>query len=98
MTSDKVYNSDELLTKMECCNLFCKKLKISQGSYYKFYRKFIKFHYAADLRNEFGGIHQRIPRIPRRVVIGLIHWLTGQYDKQHDPPMEELERFLAKSM
>jgi hypothetical protein len=41
MPNEPVYADDELLTKMECCNLFCRKLKISRYVYYKRYHKYI---------------------------------------------------------
>jgi hypothetical protein len=36
-----------------------------------------------------------MPRIPYRIVLGLIHRLSGQYNDQIDPPREELDRYLA---
>ncbi len=88
------YDTDELLTKMECCNLFCEKLKMSHWSYYKYYHIYIKFHYMKNLRDRAGRIHRRQPRIPREIALGLAHFLSGQYDPHKDPPRYILQEYL----
>lgn len=90
-------NDGELLTKTECLHLFCEKLKIGKNSYYKYYRKYIKFkHYGQEVTIN-GQMVKRLPRIPRKIAVGLIHLLNDSYDAQTDPPVEKLEQYMAQT-
>jgi hypothetical protein len=89
---------DELLTKTECRYLFMEKLKISKTGYYDDYHKSIRFHYLKKERDQFGNLHGRKPRIPRRIVIGLIHYLGGLYNEKFDPPLYELKPYVKEGV
>lgn len=87
-------SSDELLTKMECCELFCRQLKISKNTFYRYYRDHIKFRPTAFDRDVNGSIKGRLPRIPRRIALGLIHLLGNSHRIDEDPPVSELREFI----
>lgn len=76
----------ELLTPGELKNLFCELFKCSETTYYRKIRKQIKFrYYFVDC----------MPRIPRKIAIGLFHLLNESYDERRDPPVEKLKQFLV---
>lgn len=60
--SDKLneYQDDDLLTKTECRELFCKEFRIGKTSYYKNYHQFFRF--------KSYGVNGAIQRIPYRIV------------------------------
>lgn len=90
--SSTQYQPGDLLTKMECCSLFCDELRISRDSYYKYYRSWIKFKsYAQNIGPE-GKVEQKLQRIPYEVAQGLINRLCER-PGPGDPPDEVLEEF-----
>lgn len=93
MAKDK-YAPDELLTKMECCHLFCDKLKIGINSYYNYYYKHIKFKYYGKIINDDGEVEKRLPRIPYKIAMGLINLLQDRHDPKRDPKVETLLKYM----
>lgn len=74
----------DLLTKMECCALFCEKLRISRDSYYKYVRPKIKFKNVMDDLVSYSDKPAEIERIPYTIAIGIINKLMN--NKQPDDP------------
>lgn len=87
MPTDK-YNPDDLLTKMECCQLFCEKLRISQATYYRCYYPGIKFK-SYDAVS--GGL-ERIPFDVATAIIRLVKKGTAGLT-ENDPPLEVIAEF-----
>lgn len=87
------FEPGDLLTKMECCTLFCEKLRIGTNSYYKYYRPYIKFKNYGLEKDDEGNIRKRLPRIPYEIALGLIN-LMKEDRQPEDPSMQELKKFM----
>ena len=74
----------DLLTKMEVCDLFCEKLRISRDTYYKHIRPQLKFKSIGKELQSFGSQSTAIERMPYNVAVGIINKLTN--NKQPDDP------------
>lgn len=95
MKSDKTslpqYKDTDLLTKMECCQVFCHEFRIGKNTYYNSYRPFIKFHYYGKRMHSDGNLKPAIPRIPYKIVIAIINKIrktTSLSDPSHDEVLE----------
>jgi hypothetical protein len=86
----------DLLTKMECCDLFCEKLRISRATYYREIYPNIKFK---NITKEFKtwGVEPstNFERIPYDVVIGIINRLSGN-SQTGDPDYPTLTEYMER--
>jgi hypothetical protein len=89
-------NPNKLLTKMECCYLFCERLGISRQSYYDYHRDYIKFKPFGKKRGPDGNPVGRLYRIPYGIAVGIINVLTDCYDEENDPPMTKIREYMTK--
>lgn len=82
----------DLLTKMEVCRLFCKKLQISHDTYYKKIRPLLKFR---NLMDPLGFPAAAIPlseRMPYEIAVGIVNMMIG--NRQPDaPPQDKLKEY-----
>ena len=94
MKNWKSHDPNEMLTPMECLELFCRKFKYGKDSYYKYHRDYIKFRPTGYEESENGQIVEKNPRIPYRIALGMIHWVQGSYDPERDPAMEKMMNYM----
>ena len=73
---------------MECCQLFCERLRISQALYYRSYRPGIKFK---SYDNVTGGLE----RIPYNIASAIIRLIKKGMDglTEKDPSLREIAEF-----
>lgn len=82
----------DLLTKMEVCCLFCKKLQISYDTYYKKIRPLLKFR---NLMDPLGFPAAAIPlskRMPYEIAVGIVNLMIGNRQPD-DPPQDKLKEY-----
>lgn len=85
----------DLLTKMECCALFCEKLRISRDSYYKYVRPKIKFKNVMEDLTSYGKKSPGIERIPYTIAVGIINKLMNN-KQPDDPPNYDLKEYMKR--
>lgn len=83
----------DLLTKMECCAMFCRHMHFSQTIYYRSFRPYIKFKNYGPSHDKNDNPMPPIERIPFEVVIGLLNRVRETPDPS-DPPSEILDDFI----
>jgi hypothetical protein len=95
MANGTTHDPNEMLTPMECLELFCRKFKYGKDSYYKYHRDYIKFRPTGYEESENGQIVEKNPRIPYRIALGMINWLQGTYNQDRDPAMQIIMNYMA---
>lgn len=85
----------DLLTKMECCALFCDKLRISRDSYYNYIRPKLTFKNVMEDLTGYGEKSPGIERIPYTIAIGIIHKMMNN-KQPDDPPGYELNEYIDR--
>ncbi|MEX0719944.1 MAG: hypothetical protein WD059_04690 [Balneolaceae bacterium] len=79
------YKDEDLLTKMECCRVFCQELRIGKDTYYKNYHKMIKF--------KSYGNNNTVNRIPYKYVMHFINTIRGTASPE-DPAASDILNFI----
>jgi hypothetical protein len=69
-TENYPYKPDDLITKVECMQLFCTEFRYSKSLYYKHHRKIIKFRPVGSFKGE-------LERIPFKYAMGIINKIKG---------------------
>lgn len=75
----------DMLTKMEVCDLFCAKLRISRDTYYKQFRPKLKFKSISSELSSYQTEAKGVERMPYTIAMGILNKITG--NKQPDDPM-----------
>lgn len=84
-----------LLTKMECCALFCEKMRISRDTYYNKVRPKLKFKNVMKDFTSYGEKPVGIERIPYNIVIGIINKVMDN-KQPNDPSDYQLNNYIQK--
>ena len=87
----------DLLTKMEVCDLFCKKLRISRDTYYKHIRPRLTFKSISFVLHGYRSSPKGVERMPYSIAIGIINKITGQMHED-DPPDYKLQDYYDRRL
>ena len=87
------FGPGDMLTKMEVCQLFCERLRISKSTYYKKIYPFLKFQPLEKPLTSSWNIQKGTERMPYTIAIGILNKVTG-FDQKTDPPQYELNNYL----
>ena len=87
------FEPGDMLTKLEVCQLFCKKLNIGKSTYYKKIYPWLKFHPIEKDISGYRGPQKGVERMPFSIAVGIINKMTGNMQND-DPPSYELSSYL----
>lgn len=88
--------SGDILTKMEVCNLFCEKLRISRDTYYRAIRPCLKFRSLGRMMGMAEDKQSRTERMPYDIAVGLINKMMDNRQPD-DPDRDELKEYYVMS-
>jgi hypothetical protein len=88
--------SGDILTKMEVCNLFCEKLRISRDTYYRAIRPCLKFRSLGRMMGTIDDKQSRTERMPYDIAVGIINKMMDNRQPD-DPDKYKLEEYYVIS-
>jgi len=89
----KSFEPGDLLTKMEVCDLFCAKLRISRDTYYKHIRPRLKFKSISNELQSYRSQSNAVERMPYTIAVGIMNKMTNN-KQPGDPSGIELRDYM----